>query len=358
MDCGEEGVDCGGACRACEDPCAGHCGNETLDCGEEDVDCGGECAPCEPPPTVLRGVNLAGADFAPENLPGLYGTHYIYPTSDEVDYFTSKGMNVFRLPFRWERMQRGLMGELDALELERMDAFVDYATGRGAWVILDPHNYARYFGDLVGEEVPVEAYTDFWTRMAVHFLDNDLVIFGLMNEPHDMSTEMWRDDANAAIAAIRAAGATQLILVPGNAWTGAWSWLEDYYGTPNAEVMPTIDDPLDNFAFEVHQYLDEDGSGTSSACVSSTIGAERLAAFTGWLEERGFRAFLGEFGAAANDTCMEAVDGMLDFMDGRPDLWMGWTWWAAGPWWEDYMYSIEPDGGVDKPQMAVLLEHL
>ena len=201
-------------------------------------------------------------------------------------------------------------------------------------------------------------HNDFWSRLASHFLANDLVIFGLMNEPHDMSTEMWRDDANAAITAIRATGASQLILVPGNAFTGAWSWLEDYYGTPNGEAMLTIDDPLDNFAFEVHQYLDEDGSGTSSECVSATIGSERLTAFTGWLEEHGYRAFLGEFGAAANDVCMEAVDDMLDYMDARPDQWIGWTWWAAGPWWDDYMYSIEPDGGVDKPQMAVLQEHL
>jgi endoglucanase len=267
-------------------------------------------------------------------------------------------MNVFRLPFRWERLQRSQLADFDAQELGRIDTFVGYATGKGAWVILDPHNYARYFGEGVGEGVPVEAYADFWSKLADHFKGNGLVAFGLMNEPHDMSTERWRDDANAAIAAIRGTGASNLILVPGNGWTGAWAWLEGYYGTANAEVMGTIDDPLDNFVFEVHQYLDTDGSGTSGDCVSSTIGVERLTAFTGWLEDNGFRAFLGEFAGGANATCTEALDGMLDYMDARPERWMGWAWWAAGPWWGDYMFSIEPSGGEDRPQMSLLEEHL
>ena len=30
------------------------------------------------------------------------------------------------------------------------------------------------------------------------------------------------------------------------------------------------------------------------------------------------------------------------------------AWWAAGPWWGDYMFSIEPDAGGEKPQIAWL----
>jgi endoglucanase len=92
------------------------------------------------------GVNLAGADFAPDQLPGTYRTHYIYPTHAEIDYFTGKGMNVFRLPFLWERLQHTQFGDFDAVELARIDDFVNYATGKGASVVLDPHNYARYYG--------------------------------------------------------------------------------------------------------------------------------------------------------------------------------------------------------------------
>lgn len=305
----------------------------------------------------LAGVNLAGAEFG-SSLPGIYDQDYTYPTQAEVDYFVTKGMNVFRLPFRWERLQPSAKGAFDSAELARVDGFVTYATGKGAYVLLDPHNYARYYDKLVGQDVGADVLADFWSKLASHYKGNAKVIFGLMNEPHDMSTELWRDDANAAIQAIRAAGATQLILVPGNAWTGAHSWNQSYYGTPNGQVMKSIVDPGDNYAFEVHQYMDGDSSGTSASCVSETVGADRLKDFTAWLVQNGQRGFLGEFGAANNPTCLKALDNMLGYIDTNKPAWIGWTYWAAGPWWDGYMFSIEPQGGVDAPQMATIKTHL
>ena len=55
---------------------------------------------------ALTGVNLAGADFGERDLPGTYDVHYTYPTPQEVDYYVGKGVNAFRIPFRWERLQR------------------------------------------------------------------------------------------------------------------------------------------------------------------------------------------------------------------------------------------------------------
>ena len=91
------------------------------------------------------GVDLSGAEFG--NIPtpgntGVYGTDYTYPTDAEVDYFISKGMNTFRLPFRWERLQPTLDSPLNSTEFARLNSFVTYATLRGATVILDPHNFA------------------------------------------------------------------------------------------------------------------------------------------------------------------------------------------------------------------------
>jgi endoglucanase len=205
--------------------------------------------------------------------------------------------------------------------------------------------------------VPVGAFQDFWSKLAAHYKTNPRVIFGLVNEPNTMTTELWRDDANAAIAAIRATGASNLILVPGNAWTGASTWYDNWYGTPNAAAMLAIVDSGNNFAFEVHQYLDSDSSGTSSTCVSATIGSQRLQAFTGWLRQNGKRGFLGEFAGAQNTTCFSALDDMLTYLDNNLDVWMGWTYWAAGPWWGNYMFSIEPINGQDQPQMAILAKH-
>jgi endoglucanase len=301
------------------------------------------------------GVNLAGADFGEGNLPGVYGTHYTYPTIAEVDYFVGKGMNVFRLPFRWERLQNSAFETLNATELTRMDNFVNYATAQGASVVLDPHNYSRYYGEIIGStNLDVSAFEDFWAKLAAHYKNNARVIFGLMNEPNSMSSELWRDNANAAIQAIRRAGAHNLILVPGNGWTGAHSWTQNWYGTPNATLMLTIVDSLNNYAFDVHQYLDSNSSGTSPTCVSATIGSTRLQSFTNWARTNGKRGFLGEFAASDNATCNTAIDNMLAYMLDNSDVWLGWTWWAAGPWWGNYMFSLEPNGNTDAPQMALI----
>lgn len=314
-------------------------------------------------PSHLRGTNMSGAEFG-SAVPGTFGTDYIYPDPNyeqgyaSQDYFVGKGMNTFRLAFRWERLQRQLEAAFDTDELARLDTTVADMTAKGAYVILDPHNFARYDDQLVGSAaVSNSAFADLWSRLAQHYAGNARVIFGLMNEPHDMPTEQWRDAANAAIAAIRAAGAHNLILVPGNAYTGAWSWDKTFYGTANAVAMLGISDPEDNYAFEVHQYLDADYSGTQTACQSTTVGADSLAGFTAWLRANGKRGMLGELGADANTTCMAAVDGMLAHIDANADVYLGWTWWSAGPWWGNYFMTLEPQNGVDAPQLATLAAH-
>ncbi len=309
-------------------------------------------------PLRFTGVNLAGADFGEGQLPGTFGKHYTYPKAEEVDYFTAKGMNVFRLPFRWERLQRQLNGPLDATELGRIKAFVRYASQKNSQVILDPHNYARYQGQIIGDGVAIADFADFWSRLAQEFRGNKRVIFSLMNEPHNMPTEQWLNGANAAIAAIRNTGAKNLILVPGNGWSGAHSWGENYYGTPNGMVMQNVRDPMNNYAFDVHQYMDNDFSGRSANCVSRKIGAQRLHNITAWMRARGTKAFLSEFAGGNNPRCLDALDNMLTYMGDNPDVWLGWTYWAAGPWWGDYIFTLEPENGVDRAQMAVLQRHM
>ena len=326
------------------------------------VACGANTEPptpdSHPEQESLRGVNLAGADFGETALPGVFDQDYTYPTTDEVDYFVGKGMNVFRIPFRWERLQQSLGAELDVDEEARLRNIVEYATERGAAVILDPHNYARYHGSLIGQGPSVGDFAEFWTRLATLYRANRRVIFGLMNEPYEIRAEAWLAAANAAIAAIRATGATNLILVPGTNWSGAGSWSSDWgYGT-NADTMQAVVDPADRFMFEVHQYFDSDSSGTSSTCVSATPGSELLAGFTDWLRYHRYRGVLGEFGVGNDETCLTALRDVLAHMDENGDVWHGWTYWAAGPWWGDYRFSIEPEGCADKPQMTVLLDYL
>ena len=346
----------------------------------------------------FTGVNLAGAEFGVSNgnvnLPGTYGSHYTYPTAAEASYFVGKGMNTFRVPFRWERLQRSQFTALHGEgpgptgELDRMDTFVTAATNLGAYVILEPHNFQRYFPDtnnfqsssqgLVGSSVPDSAYADFWGKVANHYKDNERVIFNLMNEPNSMPTSQLVTSHNAAIQAIRSAGAKNLILVPGNQWTGAWAWNETWYQGANAVHMLNVVDAGNNYAFDMHQYLDSDRSGGHDTIANDDVnrGVSQLTAATQWLKANGLRGFLGEF-AVANTSIGsgtyvstsdlvahpqigdEVIHNMLDYMEANDDAWLGWAWWAAGPWWGNYMFTLEPTNlgqpsQADRAAMAVL----
>lgn len=299
---------------------------------------------------ALVGINLSGAEFGGSS--SRYGWDYIYPNNAEIDYYASKSMNVIRLPFRWERLQPTIGGALDSAELSRIKSVVDYAASKGMSVILDPHDYGGYNGNLIGSsQVPNASFAAFWSQLAGTFKDSSNVIFGLMNEPNQQSATSWLQSANAAIAAIRQTGATQEILVPGSYWDGAASWTT----SDNAAVIGTgIVDPARNYAIEVHQYLDTDSSGTHSTVVSASIGVERLTAITNWAQQNGVKLFLGEFGVGQDATSLTALNNMLSYMNQHGDVWQGATYWGAGPWWGDYPYSIEPANGADKPQMAIL----
>ncbi len=222
----------------------------------------------------LVGVNLASAEFG-SNVPGRHGHDYVYPDASEVQYFADLGFNCLRLPFLWERLQPELDAAFDAAERARLEQLVAAMTARGMTAVIDPHNYARRRTaadkwsreHLIGSAaVPTRAFLDFWRRLTGLFKDNPRVTFGLMNEPYDMAATQWLEIANATIAAIRSVGARNLILVPGTAWSGAHSWI----ASGNA-VLERISDPLANFAIEVHQYFDDNSSGTSPDVVSGVV---------------------------------------------------------------------------------------
>lgn len=314
------------------------------------------------PGLSLLGVNLAGAEFGAGHNPGTFGTDYTYPTHQEIDYYASKGMNVIRVPFLWERMQTALNGPLDDAEVGRMKDIVGYAGSKGLKVVLDAHDYGSGFGNLIGSAgTPDSAFADFWGKLSGAFKSDSNVIFGLMNEPNQQSSTSWIASANGAIGAIRASGARQEILVPGSYWDGAWTWTT----TDNANVVGKgVVDPLHNYAFEVHQYLDGNGSGTTSDVASTSTGVDRLTSITQWAQQTGAKLFLGEFGAAKDQKSLGALDNMLTYMGDNSKVWQGATYWAGGPWWwGSNIYGAEPDGlgsstVTDQPQMTVLTHHV
>ncbi|KAF4242940.1 hypothetical protein CNMCM8980_010100 [Aspergillus fumigatiaffinis] len=287
------------------------------------------------------GSNESGAEFGSGNIPGVLGTDYIWPNTTAIGILREAGMNIFRVPFMMERLvPSNMTGSTDATYMADLVSTINYITSTGAHAIVDPHNFGRYYGNIITSTTDFAA---FWATVATQFKDNDLVIFDTNNEFNTEDQTTVLDLNQAAINAIRAAGATsQYIFVEGNSWSGAWTW------ESVNDNLKTLTDPIadsNKLIYEMHQYLDSDGSGTSETCVSATIGQERLESATSWLIANAKKAFLGEFAAGTNSVCQSAVTGMLDYMEANADVWLGAEWWAAGPWWRDYIYSMEPMTG-------------
>ncbi|TDL27839.1 glycoside hydrolase [Rickenella mellea] len=285
------------------------------------------------------GVNESGAEFG-SAIPGVLGKDYTWPSPSSIDYFVGQGFNAFRVPFMMERLSpSGLTGGFDATYLSGLMTIVNYITSKGAYAAIDPHNYMRYNGQIISSTSDFQTW---WKNLAGQFSTNSHVIFDVMNEPNGIDATTVFNLNQAAVYGIRSSGATsQLILVEGTSWTGAWSWVS----SGNGAVFGAIKDPNNNTAIQMHQYLDSDSSGTSPTCVSPTIGAERLAAATAWLQANNLKGFLGEIAA-----CISAVSGALCTMQ-QSGVWIGATWWAAGPWWGTYFTSIEPPSGAAVSQI-------
>jgi endoglucanase len=312
-------------------------------------------------PQALKGTNLSGAEYG--NGTGPVNTAYVYPTLAELDYYSKKGFTVIRMPFDANRVQPVRSAALSATELALMDSVVQAAQARGLSVILDPHNYgqlknssgvARVIG--VDPDMPAGQLADFWSRMATHYLQQNNVLFGLMNEPYIQTAPQWQAVAVASVQAIRATGASQKILIPGTSWTGAGSWVS----SGNAAAWVGFKDP--NFAFEVHQYLDSDNSGTHTPCTQGA-GSTRLTEFEKWATANSVQGFLGEFAWTTDPTCSPEAQALMNELSTHPTVWAGWTYWAGGPWLGTYMFNLDPAdlGGAvvtDRPQMSLLLSHL
>lgn len=302
----------------------------------------------------LRGVNLSGAEFG--QLPGRPNVDYAYPTPAALAEVSALGATAIRLPFRWDRLQPKPRAAFDPGELARLDATVKAAIAAGLVVVVDPHDFGYYHGHRIGSaETPVTLFADFWARLARHFKGEPQVVLSLMNEPYDIAATDWAEASNAAIAAIRKAGALQLVLVPGTAYTGAHSWSSDLATGRNDRAMLAVSDPLGRMAFDFHQYLDGDFSGRTADCPGAARALKGIDDVTAWLKANGRRGFLGEFAASERPDCVEALTAMVEKVNAEPTLWVGWTAWGAGAWWpKDYLFNLDPTDAGPRPQMAAL----
>ncbi|KAK7047890.1 Manganese dependent endoglucanase Eg5A [Paramarasmius palmivorus] len=299
----------------------------------------------------LGGVNTAGYDFTVYTN-GSFSGIGLSPPVFQFEHFASQGVNVFRVPFAWQLMTPTLGGNIDGNFFSRYDATVQAALSSSSrpWVILDLHNYARWNGGIIAQGGPTnDQYASVWSQIAARYAGNSKIIFGIMNEPHDVpSVQTWVNSAQVAINAIRKAGATtQHILIPGSSWTSA-----EYFPTEAGPLLVKLKDPAhdntDLLLFDVHKYLDVDNSGTHLECVTSNIQVfQNLANF---LRANGNRqAILSETGGGNTDSCKQHLFEQLQFVKQNSDVLRGFTAWSAGSFDNTYELTLSPNGNQDQP---------
>lgn len=253
--------------------------------------------------------------------------------------------------------QVSITATLNAAYLSSYSAVINHITSKGAYAVIDPHNYGCYNNAIITDTA---SFGTFWKNLATAFKSNENVvgycchatlpifltitsqIFDTNNEYNTMDESLVLSLNQAAINAIRTAGATtQTIFAEGNNWTGAGTW------TTANDAMKGLTDPNNNLIYEMHLYLDSDSSGSHDTCASATIGVERAQGATAWLRTNGKKGIIGEFGGGSNTLCMQAVTGLLNHLKENSDVWEGAVWWAAGPWWgTSTEFSFEPPSGA------------
>jgi aryl-phospho-beta-D-glucosidase BglC (GH1 family) len=181
-----------------------------------------------PTATSLRGMNASAGAFTHIGFsvasPGTYGRHYVYPDRADFEYLSSRGHNLTRVPFRWERVQPQLNKPLNSAELDRLKSCFDGAAAVGMRVIPSLQNYGAYFfgeqdyKDIGSPELPISAYKNLWTQLARVWKDHPAVVgYDIMNEPYDLpgGVPTWEKASRAAVDGIRGRDANTRVWVSG-----------------------------------------------------------------------------------------------------------------------------------------------
>jgi endoglucanase len=145
-------------------------------------------------------------------------------------FIQTSGLNTLRFPVSWQFLSNNKPdGSLDSAKFAVYDKLMQSCiSGASKLCVIDLHNYGRFEGQIIGQGGPAnDAFAGLWTQLAQKYKAAQKVAFGLMNEPHDLDVGAWAQTVQAAVTAIRNAGAQQMILLPGSNFSSAGAFLDN-----------------------------------------------------------------------------------------------------------------------------------
>lgn len=190
---------------------------------------------------------------------------------------------------------------LDANKFGDYDRLVQACLATGAYCVIDIHNFARLNGGIIGQGGPTDdQFVSLWTQLATKYSSEDKIVFGLMNEPHDLDIPTWAASCQKVVTAIRNANAsTQMILLPGTNFDSAATLVSSGSVGPLMAIT-NPDGSTTNLILDIHKYLDIDNSGTHEQCVTNNTDA--FATVANFLRSVGRRGLISETGASSDPT--------------------------------------------------------
>lgn len=287
-------------------------------------------------PYRLLGVNRSSGEFACVQGKGMWDSGPV----DQASVNAMKAWNVrsVRIPLN-EDCWLGLSGSPSGPAYQQ--AVKDYANllvANGINPILDLHwTHGLYTGTTSAcsdvnatcqKPMPSMQYTPtFWTQVATAFKGSNAVVFDLFNEPYPDAANNWSDMAAAwrclrdggtctgfdyevagmqdLLDAVRATGATNVVMSAGLTWTNDLSqWLT---------YKPS--DPTGNLMASWHSY-------NFNACATASCWDSQIGAVAAQVP-----VHAGEIG---QDTCAhDYIDQVMTWLDAHR---LGYTAWTWNPW--------------------------
>jgi hypothetical protein len=284
----------------------------------------------------LLGVNRSSAEFACVQGKGIWDSPQ--PDQATVDAMKAWNIHAVRIPLN-EDCWLGTFGTPSGTEYQTaVKQYVDLLVANGINPILDLHwTHGAYTGNISAcpdvnatcqKPMPSAEYTPrFWTSVANTFKGNNAVLFDLFNEPYPDAANNWSDMTAAwkcvrdggtctgityevagmqdLVDAVRATGATNVLLVAGLTWTNDLTqWLA---------YKPV--DPAGNIVASWHSY-------NFNACVTVSCWDSQIGSVAAQVP-----VHAGEIG---QDTCAhDYIDQVMAWADANGVGYTAWTW---NPW--------------------------
>jgi aryl-phospho-beta-D-glucosidase BglC (GH1 family) len=285
------------------------------------------------------GVNLVGMEEP------TWHSGYTHPPHGQglIDYLSSKNVAVVRLLFAWESIQPVAFGPIPGggaatTYFNNFKSVLNKLLAKGMYVYIAHWQYGDASGDTdmtyYGESFTASMFADLWGKLAAHFSYSDKIAFGLINEPHTgggvgITLNNWFADAQAAINAIRTAGSSNYILVPGMGYASAGSWVSN--GSAAKFIALTDTFSPKRLIAECHNYGDNYGGPIAGRNLTTHIQPMVTHA-----RANGYKIFVGEIARSSNPVTNPATAAdvsewanWVNYCVPNSDVIIGWAWWAV-----------------------------